>query len=100
LLVASGELSPDQIQDLGDIMPKLLDIKAKTNIPIKFRVKIASQPGVEALILAAHARGTRDEGAMGPLWFVYDRWAILLSLLAAGAVTLLFVRRRRAKRKT
>ena len=40
MLMASGELSPDQIQDLGDIMPKLLDIKAKTNIPIKFRVKI------------------------------------------------------------
>jgi len=100
-----SEIDLAEDEDLADVVPAImlgrLVEKLKTREPlIKFRVKIASQPGVEVLILAAHARGTRDEGAMGLLWFVYDRWAILLSLLAAGAVTLLFVRRRRAKRKT
>ena len=47
MLVASGELSPDQIQDLGDIMHKLLEVKVKSNIPIKFRVKIELGDGKE-----------------------------------------------------
>ncbi|MCF6159587.1 MAG: ATP-binding protein [wastewater metagenome] len=39
-LVASTELEPAQIQDLGDIIPKLLEIKAKANTPIKFHIQI------------------------------------------------------------
>jgi hypothetical protein len=39
-LVAHSELKPSEIQDLGDIMPKLLEIKNKANIPLAFRVLI------------------------------------------------------------
>jgi hypothetical protein len=39
-LVAQSELKPSEIQDLGDIMPKLLEIKNKANIPLAFRVRI------------------------------------------------------------
>ncbi len=39
-LAADAELEPDQIQDLGDLMPKLLEIKAKANIPLRFHVRI------------------------------------------------------------
>ncbi|UJS18028.1 MAG: hypothetical protein L3J17_02960 [Candidatus Jettenia sp.] len=40
ILVADTELDPAQIQDLGDIIPKLLEIKAKANTPIKFQIRI------------------------------------------------------------
>lgn len=39
-LEASAELSPSQIQDLGDIVDKLTQIKAKTNTPVRFFVRI------------------------------------------------------------
>jgi hypothetical protein len=40
MLHASAELSPSQIQDLGDIVDKLTQIKAKTNTPLRFFVRI------------------------------------------------------------
>jgi hypothetical protein len=40
VLQATAELSPSQIQDLGDIVDKLTQIKAKTNTPLKFFVRI------------------------------------------------------------
>jgi Protein of unknown function (DUF499) len=40
VLQATAELSPSQIQDLGDIVDKLTQIKAKTNTAIKFVVRI------------------------------------------------------------
>jgi DNA-directed RNA polymerase subunit H (RpoH/RPB5) len=40
ILVARSELKADQIQDLGDIIPKLLEIKNKANIPMAFQVQI------------------------------------------------------------
>jgi hypothetical protein len=40
IFVARGELKPSEIQDLGDIMPKLLETKNKANIPLTFRVQI------------------------------------------------------------
>ena len=40
VLVANAELEPSEIQDLGDAMPQLLDIKAKTNVPVKFHVRV------------------------------------------------------------
>lgn len=40
ILVARSELKPAEIQDLGDIMPKLLEIKNKANIPLTFRVQV------------------------------------------------------------
>jgi hypothetical protein len=44
---ANGELEPNQIQDLGDIIPELLDIKAKESFSIKFRVQIIAGEGDE-----------------------------------------------------
>jgi hypothetical protein len=40
ILVARSELKPSEIQDLSDIMPKLLEIKNKANIPLSFRVQV------------------------------------------------------------
>lgn len=39
-LTAGAYLEPAQIQDLAELMPKLLDIKAKNNIPIRFHVHV------------------------------------------------------------
>jgi hypothetical protein len=39
-LVAWKELKPSEIQDLGDIIPQLLEIKNKADIPLAFRVRI------------------------------------------------------------
>lgn len=40
ILVAASELQPAQVQDLGDIVPKLLEIKAKAGTPIRFHIRI------------------------------------------------------------
>jgi hypothetical protein len=40
VLVAEADLEPSQVQDLGDIVPELLEIKAKANVPIRFRVRV------------------------------------------------------------
>jgi len=40
VLIASAELEPSEVQDLGDIMPDLLKIKARANTPIRFHVSI------------------------------------------------------------
>jgi hypothetical protein len=40
ILMAATELQPAQVQDLGDIVPKLLEIKAKAGIPIRFHARI------------------------------------------------------------
>ncbi len=45
VLVAVADLEPSQIQDLGDIMPKLLEVKTKTNTPIRFQVRIEMGDG-------------------------------------------------------
>ena len=39
-LVARSELKPSEIQDLGDIMPKLLETKNKADTPLTFHVLI------------------------------------------------------------
>ena len=39
-LVAHAELEPAEIQDLADMIPDLLELKAKFNIPLKFRLQI------------------------------------------------------------
>jgi len=33
-------MEPSELQDLGDIMPKLLDLKAKTGTPLRFKLII------------------------------------------------------------
>jgi hypothetical protein len=40
VLIANSELDPSEVQDLGDIIPDLLKIKAKANTPIRFHVRI------------------------------------------------------------
>jgi len=44
-LVAAAVFEPSQIQDLGDIIPQLLEIKTKSNIPLQFRVQITFGDG-------------------------------------------------------
>jgi hypothetical protein len=39
-LVASAYLEPPQIQDLADAVPKLLEIRAKSKVPIQFRIQV------------------------------------------------------------
>jgi hypothetical protein len=40
VLVAEADLEPAQIQDLADVVPKLLEIKTKANSPLRFHVRI------------------------------------------------------------
>jgi hypothetical protein len=53
MLVAESMLEAVQIQDLGDIIPKLLEIKTRYGTPICFQVRIVmgdgtSRPSPEA----------------------------------------------------
>lgn len=45
VLVAVADLEPSQVQDLGDIMPKLLEVKTKNNTPIRFQIRIEMGDG-------------------------------------------------------
>ena len=45
MLVASAILEPSQMQDLVDILPKLLEVKNKFNAPISFHVRIEMGDG-------------------------------------------------------
>ena len=38
--VAEADFEPSQIQDLGDLIPALLELKAKCKVPMKFRVRL------------------------------------------------------------
>lgn len=40
-LVAHAELEPSEIQDLSEIVPQLLEIKAKAQVPLKFWLQVA-----------------------------------------------------------
>jgi hypothetical protein len=40
VLTASAYLEPSQIQDLADLMPRLLEIKAKSKVAIQFRIQV------------------------------------------------------------
>jgi hypothetical protein len=45
--VAEGDFEPSQIQDLGDLIPALLDIKAKSKVAMKFHVRLELGNGKE-----------------------------------------------------
>ena len=47
LLVASGEFEPSEIQDLADLLPQLLDFKAKAKTPLRFHVRMEVGDGTE-----------------------------------------------------
>jgi hypothetical protein len=38
--VASADFEPSQLQDLGEVMPALLEVKAKAKLPMKFHVRL------------------------------------------------------------
>lgn len=44
-LVADSELEPSQIQDLAEIMPGLLEIKAKHKVPFRFGIRVEMGDG-------------------------------------------------------
>lgn len=45
VLVADAELNPSEIQELGDVMPGLLKLKAKANTPLRFQVRVEMGDG-------------------------------------------------------
>jgi hypothetical protein len=45
--IAEAELDPSQIQDLGDLVPQLLEVKAKSNVPLTFAVRLKFGDGKE-----------------------------------------------------
>lgn len=45
MLVAVADLEPSQVQDLGDVIPKLLEVKTKTGTPIRFHVRVEMGDG-------------------------------------------------------
>ena len=47
VLVASVDLEPSEIMNLADAMPQILEVKAKANLPLKFRVRIEVGDGQE-----------------------------------------------------
>jgi hypothetical protein len=46
--IAEAELEPAEVQDLGDLVPKLLEVKAKSNVPLKFIVRVRAGDGETA----------------------------------------------------
>ncbi|MBL8746396.1 MAG: hypothetical protein JNK58_08585 [Phycisphaerae bacterium] len=45
---AEADFEPSQIQDLSDAVPRLLDIKARTNVALRFHVRLEIGDGVVA----------------------------------------------------
>ena len=92
-------------QELMDAMPEiigglLVDRLMSLEPLILYRVKITAQPGVARLVDAAHAKGTRETGAVeNAAWSLYDRKGTIVTVLAAVALVILVVRRRRRRRK-
>lgn len=40
VLVAAADFEPSQMQDLSDLIPRLLEIKAKASLEMKFHVRL------------------------------------------------------------
>ena len=49
VLAAQADLEPAEIQDLGDIIPQLLEIKIKADTSLEFRVQVEFGNGDETL---------------------------------------------------
>ncbi|MBM3883537.1 MAG: ATP-binding protein [Verrucomicrobia bacterium] len=47
LLIGSTELEPAQLQDLAELAPDLLEIKAQTGVPIRFHLRLEAGDGKE-----------------------------------------------------
>lgn len=46
-LVGVAAFEPSEIQDLGDVVPRLLELKAKSKVPIQFQVRIELGDGTD-----------------------------------------------------
>ncbi len=46
LLVASGEFEPSEVQDLAELVPQLLDFRAKAKVPLRFFIRIEVGDGI------------------------------------------------------
>ena len=65
--VAEAEFEPSQIQDLGDVIPALLDLKAKCKVAMKFHVRLElgdgkTKPSDEVVSQVNTALEDLDEG--------------------------------------
>ena len=47
LLIASAPFEPSEIQDLADLIPQLLDFKAKAKVPLRFHVRLEVGDGTQ-----------------------------------------------------
>ena len=47
VLVAVAEFEPSELQDLGDAIPKLMELKAKSKLALRFQVRIELGDGTE-----------------------------------------------------
>jgi hypothetical protein len=47
-LIARGQLEPAQVQELGDVVPKLLKARARTGVPLRFHVEVRLGDGKES----------------------------------------------------
>lgn len=71
VLLAEAELESSQIQDLGDVLPKLLELRSKYGNPIRFKVRIElgdgkTLPSAEAKQKAnAILKGIKDTLQLG-----------------------------------
>lgn len=48
LLTVERELDASQVQDFGDIVPKLLEIKTKSGVPVRFHLRVELGDGKQA----------------------------------------------------
>lgn len=48
LLVATAEFEPSEIQDLADLVPQLLEFKAKSKLPLRFQIRLEVGDGSNA----------------------------------------------------
>jgi hypothetical protein len=62
VLTANAYLEPSQIQDLAELMPQLLDIKAKSKIPILFHIQVEVGDGATAPPASVRADVTKILG--------------------------------------
>ena len=48
VLVAAADLEPSGIQDLADAVPRLLELKARSDLDLRFRVRIELGDGQDS----------------------------------------------------
>ncbi|MBS0186570.1 MAG: ATP-binding protein [Planctomycetes bacterium] len=64
VLAASADFEPAEIQDLSDHMARLLEIRAKANVPIKFHVRVELGDGTKPLDKKVLAEFNQELGSL------------------------------------